>query len=191
MMKFKANPLITGVTYSGGEPFIQTRPLITLSKILKEEGYSLWSYSGYTFDKLSDDFMRHELLELLDVVVDGPFVQSLKSLGFSLEEIKNKLMPLDTPEEVAAILSKQALTIQEQIQQLSKSLQEIELLKEEVLQMQQVDFKKYADIIVNLQMNNQYYWLIKHFDDSTLDHIRHRFNKDTGFKFHTSFQSIN
>ena len=71
-------------------------------------------------------------------------------------------MPLDTPEEVAAILSKQALTIQEQIQQLSKSLQEIKLLKEEVLQMQQVDFKKYADIIVNLQMNNQYYWLIKH-----------------------------
>lgn len=117
-------------------------------------------------------------------------IQSLKSLGFSLEEIKNKLMPLDTPEEIAAILSKQALTIQEQIQQLSKSLQEIELLKEEVLQMQQVDFKKYADIIVNLQMNNQYYWLIKHFDDSTLDHIRHRFNKDTGLSFIHRFNQL-
>lgn len=117
-------------------------------------------------------------------------IQSLKSLGFSLEEIKNKLMPLDTPEEVAAILSKQALTIQDQIQQLSKSLQEIELLKEEVLQMQQVDFKKYADIIVNLQMNNQYYWLIKHFDDSTLDHIRHRFNKDTGLSFIHRFNQL-
>ena len=95
-----------------------------------------------------------------------------------------------TPEEIAAILSKQALTIQEQIQQLSKSLQEIKLLKEEVLQMQQVDFKKYADIIVNLQMNNQYYWLIKHFDDSTLDHIRHRFNKDTGLSFIHRFNQL-
>ena len=88
--EIKANPLITGVTYSGGEPFIQTRPLITLSKILKEEGYSLWSYSGYTFDKLSDDFMRHELLELLDVVVDGPFVQSLKSLDLDFRGSSNQ-----------------------------------------------------------------------------------------------------
>lgn len=118
-------------------------------------------------------------------------IQSLKSLGFSLKEIKNKLMPLDTPEEVANILNEQALTIQEQIQQLSKSLQEIELLKEEVLRMKQVNFKKYADIIINLQMNNQYYWLIKHFDDSTLDHIRHRFDKDTGLNFiHRFNQSI-
>ena len=31
--------------------------------------------------------------------------------------------------------------------------------------MQTVDFKKYADIIVNLQMKNEFYWLIKHFDD--------------------------
>mgnify|MGYP002615008174 FL=1 len=88
--EIKANPLITGVTYSGGEPFIQTRPLITLSKILKEEGYSLWSYSGYTFDKLSDDFMRHELLELLDVVVDGSFVQSLKSLDLDFRGSSNQ-----------------------------------------------------------------------------------------------------
>ena len=56
--------------------------------------------------------------------------------------------------------------------------------------MQQVDFKKYADIIVNLQMNNQYYWLIKHFDDSTLDHIRHRFNKDTGLSFIHRFNQL-
>lgn len=117
-------------------------------------------------------------------------IQSLKLLGFSLEEIKNKLMPLDTPKEVATVLSKQALTIQEQIQQLSKSLMEIELLKEEVLQMKQVDFKKYADIIVNLQMNNQYYYLIKHFDESTLDHIRYRFDKKTGLSFIHRFNQL-
>ena len=102
------------------------------------------------------------------------------AIGISWEEFEKEYF---TPEEIAAILSKQALTIQEQIQQLSKSLQEIKLLKEEVLQMQQVDFNKYADIFGNLQMNNQYYRLIKQFDDSTLDHIRHRFINDTVLRF--------
>ena len=49
--------------------------------------------------------------------------------------------------------------------------------------MQSVDFKKYADIIVNLKMKNDYYWLIKHFDDQTLDHIRSHFDKDSGKAF--------
>lgn len=48
--------------------------------------------------------------------------------------------------------------------------------------MQQVDFKKYADIIVNLQMNNEHYRLIKLFDEKTLDKIRYQFDKDSGTK---------
>ena len=61
------------------------------------------------------------------------------------------------------------------------------MLREEVLQMQSVDFKKYADIIVNLKMKNDYYWLIKHFDDQTLDHIRSHFDKDSGKAFISRF----
>ena len=49
--------------------------------------------------------------------------------------------------------------------------------------MQTVNFKKYADIIVNLQMENDSYHLIKRFDDDTLDHIRHRFNKESSLEF--------
>ena len=85
-----ANPLIKGVTYSGGEPFIQTRPLIVLSKVLRAEGYNLWSYSGYTFDKLEGDFMRRELLEYLDVVVDGPFVQAKHSMDLDFRGSSNQ-----------------------------------------------------------------------------------------------------
>ena len=66
-----------------------------------------------------------------------------------------------------------------------------ETLKNEVLQMQVVDFKKYADIIVNLQMNNEYYWLIKHFDDTTLEHIRNRFDKESGMDFMHRFNQLN
>lgn len=115
---------------------------------------------------------------------------SLKSLGFSLSDIKERLIPLDTPEEVAKALREQAEDIRGKIEQLSRSLTAIEQLRKEVLQIQTVDFKKYADIIVNLQMNNEYYHLIKKFDDDTLDYIRRRFNKESGLAFIDRFHRL-
>jgi hypothetical protein len=56
--------------------------------------------------------------------------------------------------------------------------------------MQKVDFKKYADIIVNLQMNNKYYFLIKKFDDDTLDHIRDRFDRESSMDFINRFDAL-
>ncbi len=85
-----ANPLITGVTFSGGEPVIQTRPLIVLAQILRAEHYSLWSYSGYVYDKLESDTMRRALLELLDVVVDGPYLQNKRSLEIDFRGSTNQ-----------------------------------------------------------------------------------------------------
>ena len=115
---------------------------------------------------------------------------SLKQLGFSLEDIKKRLLPLDSPADVAAALEQQAGDIRKKIQALSLSLQQIEVLRAEVLQMQAVNFKKYADIIVNLQMKNDYYWLIKHFDDQTLDYIRGRFDKESGLAFLERFINL-
>ena len=117
-------------------------------------------------------------------------IQSLKSLGFSLKDIKHKLIHLDTPAEVADVLTQQALRIQEKIKQLTETQSEIERLKEEVLKMQTVDFKKYADIIINLQMNNDYYWLIKHFDDDFLDQVSNRFDKNSSMAFIQRFQQL-
>lgn len=110
-------------------------------------------------------------------------ILSLKHLGFSLDDIRDRLILLDTPDDVAQILSEQAAIIRKKIDNLSESLSKIEALKAEVLEMQSVDFKKYADIIVNLEMKNDFYWLIKHFDSETLDHIRGRFNKESGREF--------
>ncbi|HIV24630.1 MAG TPA: MerR family transcriptional regulator [Candidatus Scatomonas pullistercoris] len=117
-------------------------------------------------------------------------ILSLKHLGFSLGDIKNRLIPLDTPGEVAQVLADQALALQQQIERLSESLRELTALREEVLQMQTVNFKKYADIIVNLQMKNDFYWLIKHFDDQILDHIRSRFNRESGEAFMRQFLDL-
>lgn len=114
-------------------------------------------------------------------------ILSLKHLGFSLDDIRDRVIPLDTPADVAQILSEQAASIRKKIADLRKSLSAIEALKAEVLEMQSVDFKKYADIIVNLEMKNDFYWLIKHFDSETLDHIRSRFDRDSGMAFLQKF----
>ena len=115
---------------------------------------------------------------------------SLKSLGFSLDDIKERLISLETPSDVANALTEQADDIRQKIEQLQASLSAIEQLKAEVLQMQTVNFKKYADIIVNLQMKNDSYYLIKRFDDDTLDHIRSQFDKESGLDFMDRFNRL-
>lgn len=115
---------------------------------------------------------------------------SLKHLGFSLDDIKNRLISLDEPAKVAKVLDRQADNIRTKIASLSESLRQLEALREEVLQIQSVDFKKYADIIVNLEMKNDFYWLIKHFDEEMLDHIRNRFDKDSAMDFMNTFMGL-
>ena len=117
-------------------------------------------------------------------------IKSLKHLDFSLEDIKNKIMPLDSPADVARALTEQAADIKNKIQNLSQAYEEITLLKAEVLQMQTVDFKKYADILANIQMKNEFYWLIKHFDEPVLDHIENRFDQESSVEFMNRFKSL-
>ena len=117
-------------------------------------------------------------------------ILSLKSLGFSLNDIKQRLIPLETPTDVATALTEQADSIREKIEQLTDSLTAIEQLKTEVLQMRTVNFKKYADIIVNLQIKNDSYYLIKRFDDDTLDHIRNQFDRESGLDFMDRFNCL-
>ena len=117
-------------------------------------------------------------------------ILSLKSLGFSIDGIKNRFTSIDTPEEVAAALAEQGRAIEERISALTQSLKDIKALKSEVLKMQSVDYSKYADIIVNLQMGNDNYWLIKYFDDDTLNFLRSRFDRESGLSFIKRFNFL-
>ena len=64
--------------------------LTIFAKILKAEGYSIWAYTGFTYDKLITDQKRLKLLEYVDVLVDGPFVLSLKSLDLDFRGSSNQ-----------------------------------------------------------------------------------------------------
>ena len=91
------NPLCRGVTFSGGEPFAQAEAFACLAKLLKEKGYEVASYSGYTFEQLLRGTpQQKQLLETIDVLIDGPFIQDQKSLELSFRGSKNQRI-LDVP----------------------------------------------------------------------------------------------
>jgi len=105
-------------------------------------------------------------------------ILAMKYLGFSLDDIKIRLPSFKTPVEVAEALSMQAESVRKQIAALSEVLDNIEKLQAETLQMQHVDFKKYADIIVSLQRKNEYYHYLKYFDEKTMEYVQARFGDD-------------
>jgi DNA-binding transcriptional MerR regulator len=106
-------------------------------------------------------------------------IQSMKYLGFSLDDIKNHLVALDTPEQVAAVLTEQANAVREKIASLSEVLEIIETLKEETLHIQTVNFRKYADLVAILKVGNENYWAVKLFSDDLWAHIRDRFDEES------------
>ncbi|MBD2609897.1 radical SAM protein [Nostoc punctiforme FACHB-252] len=75
-----SNSRNTGVTFSGGEPFWQAATLASLARKLKAAGLNVMSFSGFTLKQLQSESAppgSQELLEQLDILIDGPFVQSL------------------------------------------------------------------------------------------------------------------
>lgn len=96
------NPLCRGVTFSGGEPFAQAEGFCKLAKLLKEKGYEVASYSGYTFEQLlGGTKAQQELLANIDILIDGPFVLKERSLELSFRGSKNQRI-LDVPASLAA-----------------------------------------------------------------------------------------
>ncbi len=80
----RKNPLLDGVTFSGGEPFEQAGAFAVLAKRINELGLNVMVYSGYTFEQLiehsKDQKGLMELLNSTKILVDGPFIQEQKDL---------------------------------------------------------------------------------------------------------------
>ncbi len=98
----RSNPLCRGVTFSGGEPFAQPKGFAKLAKLLKEQGYEVASYTGYTFeDLLKGTEDQKQLLSTIDILIDGPFLLEEKSLEVPFRGSRNQRI-LDVPKSLAA-----------------------------------------------------------------------------------------
>ncbi len=80
--EIRSNPYLGGVTFSGGEPFCQTAGLLELARLLKSDGIHLMAFTGYTLEELRarGDEATDELLGLIDILVDGRFVETQRDL---------------------------------------------------------------------------------------------------------------
>ena len=98
----RSNPLCRGVTFSGGEPFAQAEGFAKLAQLLKAAKYEVASYSGYTFEALlKGTEAQRELLSLIDVLIDGPYVESQRTLETPFRGSRNQRI-LDVPKSLAA-----------------------------------------------------------------------------------------
>lgn len=90
--EIKANPLLSGVTFSGGEPFLQAKKLIPLAKEIKAMGLEIACYTGFLFEELFSSKVEggQELLKYIDVLIDGKFVLNQRSLELMFKGSKNQ-----------------------------------------------------------------------------------------------------
>lgn len=96
------NPLLSGVTFSGGEPFCQAQALFAVAEKLQGKKH-LMAYSGYTWEQLLElpDPWVLRLLQKLTILVDGPFIETQKGLELRFRGSSNQRV-LDVPASLAA-----------------------------------------------------------------------------------------
>ncbi|KNZ70449.1 anaerobic ribonucleoside-triphosphate reductase activating protein [Thermincola ferriacetica] len=88
------NPLVKGVTFSGGDPFLQAAGFAALAGKLKDRGLNILTFTGYTWEELlalsERDKNVKKLIELSDIIIDGPFIEAEKDLNLAFRGSRNQ-----------------------------------------------------------------------------------------------------
>ena len=79
-----------GITFSGGEPFEQSKECSAIAKYAKSRGYDVWAYTGYLFEDLIKDKEKYEFLKQVDILVDGPFILEKRDLTLRFRGSSNQ-----------------------------------------------------------------------------------------------------
>lgn len=91
------------VTFSGGDPMYSAEAILPLAREIKKAGYTIWCYTGFTFEELlkhGTEAMR-ELLKFVDVLVDGPFIEALRDTSLLFRGSSNQRL-IDVPNTLSA-----------------------------------------------------------------------------------------
>ena len=88
------NPILKGVTFSGGDPFERAEEFAYMAKEFKKENINIWSYTGYTFEYIMDNLDKRigwtDLINNIDVLVDGRFEEDKKIDGLKFRGSSNQ-----------------------------------------------------------------------------------------------------
>ena len=88
------NPMLKGVTFSGGDPFEQADKFAYMAKELQKNGVNIWCFTGYTFEYILDNIDKRdgwrELINNIDVLVDGKFEEDKKKEGIKFRGSTNQ-----------------------------------------------------------------------------------------------------
>lgn len=88
--QIKRNPLLDGLTISGGEPFLQSEALGELAKRVRDMNLTVITYTGFVMEQLMQKKECQELIENTHILIDGPFIQEQKSLALLFRGSKNQ-----------------------------------------------------------------------------------------------------
>lgn len=104
LKKITSNPLLDGVTFSGGEPFCQAEALAELGERAKESGLNIITYTGYDFETLYESQDKNgwgKLLAVTDILIDGKFILAQKDWNIKFRGSSNQRY-LDCQKSLAA-----------------------------------------------------------------------------------------
>ncbi|MDM8533243.1 MerR family transcriptional regulator [Clostridiaceae bacterium HSG29] len=98
---------------------------------------------------------------------------TFKSLGLTLDEIKKRIMPINSNEDINKMLVKQTYLIKDQISKANKILDSIEMITNEINEKNIVDWSKYSNMMKLIQDNNESFWVMNYLEDDILENITH------------------
>ena len=103
------DPLLKGVTFSGGEPTCQADGFLSLAKAVKSRGLDITMFSGYTYEQLlvraAEEPSLEELLNLTDLLVDGPYIKAQRDLTLQFRGSRNqRLIDMNKTREAGEIV---------------------------------------------------------------------------------------
>lgn len=100
LCEIEKNPLLAGVTFTGGEPFCQAEAFCSLAERIEKMGLNIVTFSGYTYEQLLEKAKKEpavkKLLDHTNLLIDGPFIKEEKDLTLAFRGSRNqRIIDLD------------------------------------------------------------------------------------------------